>query len=247
MKNREKNNIIRPDMINILMEARKATDRKRDWNDYEIVAQCFGFFMGAFENTSTILCFALYEITINLEIQEKLRNEIDNVRKNLKEEESITYEILSNMKYLDMVVSETLRKWPIVALTDRVCNKNYILKISEDHEIFFKIGESCTINIIGLHYDPENFPNPEKFDPERFSEQNKQNIKPYTYLPFGSGIRNCIGNRFALMEIKAILYYLLSEFNFELSTKTRLPIELETRVFHLQPKGGFWLKICSRN
>ncbi|XP_055381432.1 uncharacterized protein LOC129612015 [Condylostylus longicornis] len=246
MKYREEHNIVRPDMINILMEARKAADRKRDWNDYEIVAQCFGFFMAGFETTGTTMCFAAYELMINQDIQEKLVAEIDDVRESL-DGKPITYEILLGMKYLDMVVSETFRKWPGAPFIDRICNKDYILKVDEGREIKINIGEAFSVNVCGSHYDEENFPDPKKFDPERFSEDNKNNIKPYTYLPFGSGPRNCIGNRFALMEIKAILYYLLSEFKFVRSKKTVLPIELDARSFQLKPKGGFWLKVGLRN
>lgn len=63
-------------------------------------------------------------------------------------------------------------------------------------------GQRILISILGLHYDAEHFPNPEKFDPERFSEQNRTNIKPYTFMPFGEGPRNCIG----LCEVYFFVY-----------------------------------------
>jgi cytochrome P450 len=54
-------------------------------------------------------------------------------------------------------------------------------------------GVSILVPVSGLHYDPDFFPDPYKYDPERFSEENRSKIKPYTYLPFGDGPRNCIG------------------------------------------------------
>ena len=61
-------------------------------------------------------------------------------------------------------------------------------------DIVIEEGIGIMLPIYPLHHDPEFFPDPEKFDPERFSDENKKNIRPYTYLPFGSGPRNCIGN-----------------------------------------------------
>jgi cytochrome P450 family 9 len=56
-----------------------------------------------------------------------------------------------------------------------------------------RVGDAIIMPYFGFHYNPEFFPEPENFDPERFNEANKHNIKPFTYLPFGSGPRNCIG------------------------------------------------------
>lgn len=62
-----------------------------------------------------------------------------------------------------------------------------------DTDVVLKKGERVTIPVMGLQYDPEYFPDPDVFDPERFSEENKQSVIPYTYLPFGEGPRSCIG------------------------------------------------------
>lgn len=59
-----------------------------------------------------------------------------------------------------------------------------------------KEGELIIIPTCAIHHDPKYFPNPNKFDPERFSDTNRMNIKPYTYMPFGTGPRNCIGKFF---------------------------------------------------
>jgi len=150
------------------------------------------------------------------------------------------------MKYLDMVISETLRKWPPAPLTDRVCNKPYTLKY-DDNELKLNTGDLIWINIVGLHHDPENFERPMVFDPERFSDENKANIKQFTYLPFGVGPRICIGLRFALIQAKVILFNLLSNFKIEASEKTVLPITLDRKSFILQPKGGFNCKLTLRS
>lgn len=88
------------------------------------------------------------------------------------------------------MVSETLRKYPALPVLHRKCTEDCFI---EEAGITVEKGQIFLIPVLGLHYDPEYFPDPEKFDPERFNAENKPNIKPYTYLPFGEGPRNCIG------------------------------------------------------
>lgn len=131
-------------------------------------------------------------MAVNMEIQQKLFAEIVEMQKSL-DGGRIDYDALQSLKYLDQIVCETLRKWPIPFI-DRVCVKNFLL---EDEEktiaIQMEKGKSVWIPVYGLHHDPQFFPNPEEFDPERFSDENKDKIVPGTYLPFGLGPRNCIG------------------------------------------------------
>jgi cytochrome P450 len=87
-------------------------------------------------------------------------------------------------------IAESLRKYPPAGFTDRVCTKSFTLPGTD---VVIEKGITVMIPMYPLHRDPEYFPNPNKFDPERFSDENKKNIKPYTYLPFGSGPHNCIG------------------------------------------------------
>lgn len=91
---------------------------------------------------------------------------------------------------------ETLRKWP-PPLIERVCEKDYVIEpeTPEEKQIVLETGIQVLIPAYGIHRDPAYYPNPEKFDPERFSDENKVNIKPFTYFPFGSGPRNCIGTK----------------------------------------------------
>lgn len=90
-----------------------------------------------------------------------------------------------------MVISETLRKYPPLPVLDRVATEDYKIP---DSNLVLKKGTPIMVPMLGLHYDPEYFQNPEIYDPERFSEANKKSILPCTYLPFGEGPHNCIGN-----------------------------------------------------
>lgn len=198
MAYRQKHNIQRPDMINMLMEARGLLPTEstklhnREWTDVEIVAQCFLFFFAGFESSATLMSFAAHELMENPDVQQKLYEEIEEVILNLNGK-PLSYEALQNMKYMDMITSEVLRKWPAAIVTDRVCNKDFNYKTESGEIISIKKDTPIWMPVIGIHRDALYFENPMKFDPERFSEENKANIKPFTYFPFGLGPRNCIG------------------------------------------------------
>lgn len=221
MKIRKENNIHRPDMINIMMKICDGTlkhqkDEKlheKDsftsveesevdkvtmnctWNSDEIVGQCFIFFAAGFVASSSLLTFISYELTANPDIQQNLYEEIIETKEKLCGKR-ITYDALLKMKYLDQVICEGLRKWPPFTQLDRVCTKDYVYNGSDKFQFICKKGCRIAFSVYGLHHDPKYFPNPEKFDPERFSDENKKNILPGTYIPFGSGPRYCLGKTF---------------------------------------------------
>ncbi|XP_071648745.1 cytochrome P450 9e2-like isoform X3 [Temnothorax longispinosus] len=244
---REEQGIVRPDMIHLLMQARDkegAGVYKMTLDD--IVSQAFIFFFAGFETSAALMCFVAHELAVNRDIQDRLREE---VQQHLAEGNGeISYESLSKMSYMDMVISETLRKYPPMILTDRLCAKRYELPPSRSgcRNAIVEPNNVLMIFIHGLHRDPEYFPNPDKFDPERFSEENKDKILPYTYLPFGHGPRKCIGNRFVLMEAKILITHLLQKFTVKTTEKTVEPIVYTKKEFALQPVGGFWIGLEKR-
>lgn len=210
-------NIFRPDMVNILMQVREGTLRRsnetgeelddsfatakeshvgqavvaRKWTDDELIAQCFLFFFAGFETASTVLSFAAYEMVVNPDIQQRLYEEIAANEAQL-DGERLTYENIQKMKYLDQVVSEILRKWSPLANIDRTCSKYYEF-IHNGMEFTIEKGRTLLFPMYGLHHDAQYFPEPERLDPDRFSDENRDKIVPGTYIPLGFGPRNCIG------------------------------------------------------
>lgn len=173
----------------------------------KVVAQAAQFFAAGFETVSSTMAFTLYELTLQPQLQNRLREEIKSV---VKEHNGFTYDAIQKMTYLHMVVCgilillhntcyilliiffiETLRKYPVLAFLDRITNNDY--KIPNSDMVIEK-GTPVYISLFGLHYDPQYFPDPEKYDPERFSEENKSKVPSFSYIPFGDGPRNCIGN-----------------------------------------------------
>lgn len=167
METREKEGIFRPDLINMLMQIRKGnsqddqttednkiadgfatveeyagkTSVTTQWTDNEIVAQCFLFFFAGFDPISNHLCFVSHELAVNPDIQQKLFEEITDSESRLNGKK-LTYDQLQKMKYMDMVISEGLRKWPPIALTDRLCVKDYVY---EEDGVEFKITKGMMV------------------------------------------------------------------------------------------------------
>ena len=86
-------------------------------------------------------------------------------------------------------------------------------------------GMLVNFDIQSLHHNPEYYPNPSVWDPERFMPENRDKLVPYTYMPFGTGPRNCVGMRFALMEAKTAIAYLVNKFQFSRTPKTTVPLK----------------------
>ncbi|XP_014476478.1 PREDICTED: cytochrome P450 9e2-like [Dinoponera quadriceps] len=247
IKTRDEQGIVRPDMIHLLMQARnKEGPNVHTMTLDDIVSQAFIFFLAGFETSATLMCFLVHELAVHRDIQDRLFEEVE--RHFAEGNGEISYESLSKMTYMDMVVSEALRKYPPMIFVDRVCVKRYELPPAKPGGKSIILEPDCMTwtPVYSLHQDPKYFPNPSKFDPERFSDENKDNIVPYTYLPFGLGPRMCIGNRFALMETKLLIAHLLHKFIFKVTEKTVEPIVFDRKQFALQPEGGFWIALEKR-
>jgi len=246
IKTRDEKGIVRPDMIQLMMENR-GKEGKPDLAIDDMVSQAFIFFFGGFESTSTAMCFAAHEIAVNPDIQERLQNEIDNVLEETNGQ--VTYEAINNMEYLEAVINETLRMYPVAVMTDRLCVKEFVLPptLPGAKPYTIKEGQIVWVPIYAFHHDPKYFEEPDKFDPERFlGERKRTSLNCGAYLPFGLGPRMCIGNRFALLEIQALFFHLLARCNLKPCEKTPLPLKLSKDGFDMKAEGGFWLNVSPR-
>ncbi|XP_033338373.2 cytochrome P450 6k1 [Megalopta genalis] len=233
----------RHDLIDLLIELRQKYEAEGDLGGFQfsgddLVSQAAGFFTAGFETSSTTMSFTLYEVAVNMDIQKTLRKEILEA---LQENDGkITYDMVMTLPYLDMVVSETMRKYPPLAFLDRVAGADYKVPNSD---LVLKKGTPVYISMLGLHTDPEYFPDPEKYDPTRFNEENKQKRTPFTYFPFGDGPRICIGMRLGLMQSKLGLVQLLSKYEVLPCEDTPIPLVLDTKGFTTTSLGGLPLRV----
>ncbi|KAL7017110.1 hypothetical protein ACKWTF_010253 [Chironomus riparius] len=262
---REKNNYHRNDFMQLLIELKNKGYVTADKNDEheiewkmenkdtkftmdELTAQAFVFFGAGFETSSSTMSFCMFELARNKDIQQKVQDEIDRVMK-AAGPNGLTYDLISEMKYLDCCIDETLRKYPIIPVIMRLSTKDYKFTGSD---VVIEKNTPVFIPIIGMQRDPEIYENPMQFKPERFlnSSTGNPNISAgIVYTPFGDGPRNCIGGRLGKLQTKLGLAMILQKFNFELSDKS---LEYGELTFHpnsfvLSPMQSLMYKVSVRN
>ncbi|XP_015434774.1 PREDICTED: probable cytochrome P450 6a13 [Dufourea novaeangliae] len=237
---RIKNNVVRPDFVNMLLELKKHPDKLENikLTDTLLTAQAFVFFVAGFETSSTTISNALYELARNPEIQHKLRQEIrEHYEKNKSD---LKYEDIKEMAYLDLVFRETLRKYPPGPFLIRKSMCDYAF---EGTNVTIPKGTMLWIPTYAIHHDSRIYPNPDAFIPERFSDDAVMARHPMHYLPFGDGPRNCIGARFAVYQTKLGLIKILRNHKVDVCEKTMIPYQFNPTAFLLAPKEGIYLKI----
>lgn len=188
MTEREKQNFARKDFMQLLIQLKNEGEEPGLKMTVEkVAAQAFVFFLAGFETSSTTMSFALYELAKNPPMQRALRKEMDEA---LEKFGGFTYEAMQEMKFLDRIVSETLRKYPPISCLNRECRKDYRIPGTS---VTVERGTLVVLSVLGLHRDPDHYSEPEKFDPSRFSDSEKSERNGFAYLPFGEGPRACIG------------------------------------------------------
>lgn len=228
------------------MEARGKDDFKLQ--PLEMTAQAFVFFFAGFETTSSQICLVAHMMAIHPEMQERLQREIDEVLAKLGPNEKVTYAVINAMPYLDAVFNETLRRFAPAPFLDRVCAKEYKLPPAKPglEPYTVQAGDIIWIPVSGVHMDEKYYKDADKFDPDRFMDK-RVTINDTKFLGFGIGPRSCIGNRFAMLETKTLIFHLLAKYNFRKSSRTCDPWEFSTDKVVIWPKGGFWLSFEKRN
>ncbi|XP_038069689.1 cytochrome P450 3A29-like [Patiria miniata] len=218
-------------------EHRKHMSKKSLTMD-ELKSQGLVFFLAGFETSSTTLGFASYLLATNPEVQDKLVNEIDTLAPG---RDDVTYENITKMTYLDQVICETLRVYPPAILTAREASRDYQYQGYTIPE-----GMEIVISVWQIHHDPELWEDPDKFDPDRFTPEQREKRHPCAWIPFGAGPRNCIGMRFALLQTKMGLVRMLQNFRLETCEETEIPPVLGKFGF-LAPANGFKLSAVPRS
>ncbi|XP_025205425.1 probable cytochrome P450 6a13 [Melanaphis sacchari] len=243
IKYREENGIIRNDVAQTLIEARKelvlgSTD-KDGFTEQHIIANAIQMFFGGFEPVSSVLSFCLYELALNQYVQDKLRDEIISIS---KQHGQINNDFLVDLHYTDMVLAETERMYSATNALFREAVKTY--HVPGDSLVIEK-GTKIMIPFNSIHRDPKYYPDPLTFDPQRFSPEEKAKRQSGTYLPFGDGPRFCIGKRFAELEMKMALSQILTTFRVLPCEKTEVPLKLQNGTPMMVAKNGIWLRFQS--
>ncbi|XP_046385908.1 cytochrome P450 9e2-like isoform X2 [Ischnura elegans] len=161
----------------------------------DITAAALAFFADGSVTTGTLISFALFELAHDKGLQESLRGEVWKAME--KHDGHLTYDALEKMKLMDMVLYETLRLYPPAPFMTRMCSADYHLgNPSADNNEYssftLQAGVPVVIPTYGIQRDPTYYPNPDEFDPQRFSPEARKERNQFTYYPYGEGPRICI-------------------------------------------------------
>uniref|UniRef100_A0A8C5B031 Cytochrome P450 3A n=1 Tax=Gadus morhua TaxID=8049 RepID=A0A8C5B031_GADMO len=234
----------RVDFLQYMMDSQKKGEESngnepmKGLTDHEVLSQAMIFIFAGYETSSSSLVFLAYNLALNPEVMTKLQQEIDSTFPN---KGAVEYQALNQMEYLDSVINESLRLYPLALRLERVAKATV-----EINGLVIPKGTVVMVPLWVMHRDPDLWPNPEEFKPERFSKENKDTIDPYTYMPFGAGPRNCIGMRFALVMMKLAMVEILQKFSFAVCDQTEIPLELDVMGL-LAPKRPLRLQLVPRS
>jgi cytochrome P450/NADPH-cytochrome P450 reductase len=195
-------------------------------DDASIRNQLVTFLIAGHETTSGLLSFATHLLLRHPEVLRRARDEVDAVLG----DEAPRFEQLPRLGYLDQVLRETLRLHPTAPAFAVAARQDTVL----GGRIPFARGEVALILLPSLHRDPAVWEDPERFDPDRFAEGRREQIPDRAWMPFGNGMRACIGRSFALQEATLVLAMMLQRFDLSAPGPYQLRIK---ETLTLKPAG----------
>ncbi|EDS43520.1 cytochrome P450 4C1 [Culex quinquefasciatus] len=161
------------------------------------------------DTTASALVFIFFQLAREQTVQERIFNEIHALYdRKPQADKSLRPQDYAELKFMDRALKECLRLWPPVTFISRAITDDIVLADGA----LLPAGCVANVQIFDLHRDPEQFPDPERFDPDRFLPESVDKRNPYAYVPFSAGPRNCIGQKYAMMELKVVVVYTLLRF-----------------------------------
>ena len=231
-------NHVTQDLLQLMIEAHDESEKTKSegyLSNGEIVGSMIEIILASYDTIRGTLSYTAYQLALNPSIQDHLVREIREYYD--ANPDASLYDVAENIDYVAMVLYESLRIFTFTPDTDRECNKTCVIADG----LVIPEGIAISFPFACLHLNPEYWPNPSIFDPERFREQN---YPKFAYLPFGEGPRHCIGKRLALLVARMSLVAMLKDYKFMRTTKTEVPLELTTDIFSA-PKHGVYLSIVA--
>lgn len=226
-------NVDRGDLLSMLLLARD--DDGEPMSDKQVRDEAMTLFLAGHETTANALNWTWYLLSQNPDVERRLHDELDSVLQG----QPPTLADLKRLPYTDMVVKESMRLYPPAWGFGR--------KAAVDTQLGgydIPAGSALNCGVIHVHRDPRWWPNPMRFDPDRFDPGREQSIQKFAYMPFGGGPRICIGNTFAMMEARLLLATMASRYRLLLPLGTHIKPE---PLITLRPKGGLRMRLQRRH
>lgn len=193
------------DLIDLLLLAKD--DKGKGLTNEEIKAHADMFMFAGHDTTASALSWIFYNLAMNQDYQERCRTEVRDLLAD-RDTHTISWEDLSQLTFTTMCIKESLRLHsPVLALT-----RYYSQNMKTPGDCVIPHGCLCLISIYGVHRNPEVWPDPLVFDPMRFDPKNSDSRSPHAFIPFSAGPRNCIGQNFAMAEMKVVVALTLARF-----------------------------------
>jgi cytochrome P450 len=212
------------DMLQILMDARYSDGG--GMSDELILSESMQLLVAGHETSSNALSWLLYLLSSRPDCLEKVRQEFHSVLGDAP----LTFGDVPRFEFATQVILEALRLYPPFWMVDRMA-------VADDRvgDLAIPRGSMVIVFVYGAHHAKRYWPDPESFDPARFTKANEVRHTPFTHLPFGAGPRGCIGGNYAMLQILMILSELLRRYDLELTPGQT--IEPRPMVI-LRPKNG---------
>uniref|UniRef100_A0A669CSC1 aromatase n=1 Tax=Oreochromis niloticus TaxID=8128 RepID=A0A669CSC1_ORENI len=210
--------------------------------DEEIQAEANTFMFAGHDTTASAICWTLYNLARHEDYQEKCRQEVMDLMEG-RDGQEIEWEDLSNLPFTTMCIKESLRLHSPVPGVTRKYTQDMVLPGNRT----VPAGTICLVSIYGTHHNPTVWTNPHEFDPLHFDPSNKKSQASHAFIPFSSGPRNCIGQKFAMAELRVVVALTLLRFrltpgvNPELGSSSGRVRRLPQIV--LRAEGGLWLQL----
>ncbi|XP_055325952.1 probable cytochrome P450 6a13 [Sitodiplosis mosellana] len=231
----------RQDILQILLKLQA----KHNFDDTHLTGHTLSLFVEGRETSSTLLSYAMYELALNTHCQKTALDEITRVLS--KYDGQITVEGLREMIYINGILYEAMRMHPPSMVMAKICTQRYTLPrtSAQSEPITIDPGTVVNINIAGIHMDPKYYPNPQEFIPERFNELEQLYRHKGTFLGFGEGPRICLGQRFAITQVKVALVHIIQNFHIKRSPNQK-PIVIDPQTLVSFPRDGILVRLKTR-
>lgn len=230
-KNRED----KGDLLSMLIAAHEEeTFGSQEESSRQLRDECMSLFAAGHETTANALAWTFLLLTQHPEVEEKLANEINEVL----EKRSPAVEDVPRLRYAKMVLAESMRLYPPAWIISRQATKDY-----QAGRYLIPAGSFITLSPWVMHHKAEFFPDPIRFDPERWKDDTNASKMAFRYFPFGAGPRNCIGEGFAWIEALLILATVIQNWKFQMVPGFR--VEPDAGMT-LRPKPGVQVVVRKR-